>query len=327
LAVVHSTLGKRSALLLVTTVLIASALPLFPMGSAVQSGGTGLEDADRAGCHCHNLAPDPGVTLNIMGLPERYEPMEIYELIITVAGGPPLDVNATATGGFMVTSTNGSFAVPEGSDMVQVFNNGQSASHTLAGNKVRQWRLVWRAPSEGTGEAIFYLSANSVNGDGVETGELDAYNHARSFSAGEAKAVVEDDGPSEWGVPLAAYWMGTISFLATLVITWIAYYIVKGTSRHHQVHIGSRKRYVVEERTAPSSFGTTFLIAALTIVEVVAAVVLVRNMWDGVDEIALSMNLAVVLGLFVMILAIYRSTFVPRLDRIEPEETGPGAGG
>lgn len=327
MAVVNSTLGNRSAVLLVITVVVACALPLFPVGSAVQSGGTGLEDSDVAGCHCHNLEGDKDVTLNLMGLPERYQPGDVYDLVITVAGGPAIDELATAAGGFILSCSNGSFAVPEGSDQVQVFNNGQSASHTGVGNKVRQWRLVWRAPKAGIGDAVFHLSANSVNGDGIETGELDAYNRMRTYSAGEAQETIEDGGPSEWGVPLAAYWIGTIAFLATLVITWVAYYLIKGTSRHHVVHIGSRRRYVLEERTSPSSFGTSFLIAVLTIVEVVASFLLVWNIRDGASETALAVNLAVVLGLFAMILAIYRSAFVPKLASIEPEEIGPGARG
>ncbi len=327
MAVLSTTLGRRSVSLLVMAVLLACALPLLPTGSAVQSGVTGLEDSDRAGCHCHNLAPDPGVTLNLMGVPERYEPGKVYDLLITVAGGPPYDELATASGGFMVSCTNGSFAVPEGSDQVQVFNNGQSVSHTLAGNKLRQWRVLWRAPGDDVGDAVFYLSANSVNGDGVETGELDAYNSLRTFSAGKEVVVEEDAGPSEWGVPLAAYWMGTIAFLATLIITWVAYYLIKGTSRHHVIHIGSRRRYVVEEQTSPSSFGATFLVGALTVVEVGAAVMLVLNIHEGASETALAVNLAVVLGLFVMTLAIYRSAFMTKLTRIEPEEKGPGARG
>jgi hypothetical protein len=262
-----------------------------------------------------------------MGLPDSYEPGTVYDLVITVAGGPPYDELATASGGFMVSCTNGSFVVPEGSDQVQVFNSGQSASHTLAGNKVRQWRLLWRAPGEGVGDAVFYLSANSVNGDGVETGELDAYNSMRTFSAGEPAEQEAETGPSEWGVPLAAYWMGVIAFLATLVVTWIAYYIIKGTSRHHVVHTGTRRRYVVEERTAPSSFGAALLIAALTIVEVIAFVLLLVNIQTNASETAMAVNLAVVLALFAITLAIYRSTFMPKLASIEPEETGPGAGG
>jgi hypothetical protein len=174
---------------------------------------------------------------------------------------------------------------------------------------------------------VFLLSANSVNGDGVETGELDAYNQLRTFSTGEARKVVQDGGPSEWGVPLAAYWMGTIAFLATLVVTWMAYYLIKGTSRHNVVHIGSRKRYVVEERTSASSFGASFIIAVLTTVEVVASFLLAWLIMEGASETALSVNLAVVLGLFVMTLAIYRSAFVPKLASIEPEDVRPGAGG
>jgi hypothetical protein len=87
------------------------------------------------------------------------------------------------------------------------------------------------------------------------------------------------------------------------------------------------QRYVVEERTAPISFGASFLIGLLTAIEVVAFGLLVLNIVNGVGDTALAVNLAVVLGLFVMTLAIYRSSFVPKLASIEPEETGPGAGG
>lgn len=327
MAVVHYSLEKRSAALLLMVAMIALALlPLMP-GSAQQSGGVGLEDSDRAGCHCHNIAPDPGVTLNLMGLPDRYEPGQVYDLLISVAGGPPITEGMVAEGGFMVSCTNGTFAVPEGSDQVQVFNGDRTASHTLAGDKYRQWRLLWRAPKEGTGDAVLYLSVNSVNGDGVETGDIDQYNSVVAVSLGEPQAGVVDEGASEWGVPLAAYWVGTLAFVATLVLTWAAYYVIRGTSRHNVVHIGSRKRYVVEERSPPSSYGAAFLIALLTVVELASAFLLVEGVVGGRSDIALAVNLAVVLGLFVMIVAIYRSAFIPRLASIEPEEPGPGAEG
>jgi hypothetical protein len=305
------------------------ALPLLPLapGSAQQSGGVGLEDSDRAGCHCHNTAPDPSVTLNLMGLPATYEPDRVYDLIVSVAGGPPVTEGLVALGGFMVTCTNGTFAVPEGSDMVQVFNGDRTASHTLAGNKYRQWRLLWRAPREGTGDAVFYMSVNSVNGDGVETGDLDQYNSVVAVSLGEPQVSDADEGASQWGVPMAAYWVGTTAFLATLVLTWAAYYVIRGTSRHHAVHIGSRSRYVVEERSPPATYGAAILVAILTVVELASAFLLVEGVVQGRSDMALAVNLAVVLGLFVVIVAIYRSAFIPRLASIEPEGPGPGAEG
>jgi hypothetical protein len=303
------------------------SLVLAVPSAAVHNGGTGLEDADRAGCHCHNIEADPGVTLNLMGLPEGYDPDQVYELIVTVAGGPPMDEGTLNAGGFMVSCTNGTFAVPPGSDLVQVFNEGRSASHTMAGNDHRQWTVLWKAPKEGSGDAVFYLAANTVNGDGVETGELDAYNLLRTISMGTPQAVDPEDEVSEWGVPLRAYWMGSIAFVATLALTWMAFYLIKGTSRHHTIHIGSRRRYLVEERTPPSSFGSAFILTVLAIVEVGAAVVLFHGLYQGGGEVGLAINLGVVLGLFFVILAIYRSTFVPKLTSIKPESPGPGEGG
>jgi len=214
-----------------------------------------------------------------------------------------------------------------GSDLVQVFNDDQSASHTLVGNDYRQWRLLWRAPPEETGDAVFRLSANTVNGDGVETGELDAYNQLRTVSFGADEAAEAEDDASEWGVPLPAYWMGTIAIVATLILTWAAYYLIRGTSRHHVVHLGSRSRYVVEERTPPSSFGAALIILVLTVTEVVAAIVLVQGILGTTSDLGLAINLGVVLLLFLIITVIYRSAFVPRLTSIEPEGARPGARG
>ena len=317
---------RPSASLLSLVLLVAVATTLVPVSLGVHNGGTGLEDSDVAGCHCHNVGPDPGVTLNLMGLPERYVPDQVYELTISVAGGPPVFEGIQNVGGFMLSCSNGTFAVPEGSDVVQIFNDGGSSSHTMAGNDYRQWTVMWKAPREGTGDALFHLSANTVNGDGVETGELDAYNVILSLSLGTAQAVDMEDDVSEWGVPLSAYWMGSIAFVATMALTWVAYYLIRGTSRHHVVHIGSRQRYVVEERTAPTSFGAAFIIAVLAIVEVAAAGILFYNLREGGGEVGLAINLGVVLALFLVIIVIYRSSFVPQLVSIEPEETGPRGG-
>jgi hypothetical protein len=317
--------GAALALALLAAAL-AVAVGSLP-SSGTQAGGVGIQDADMLGCHCHNVAPDPNVTMNVMGVPERYSPDTSYDLTITVAGGPPIVEGMANEGGFILTVTNGTLAVPVGSDLVQVFNDERSASHTLAGNDHRQWRLVWNSPKAGTGDAVFYLSANTVNGDGVETGELDSYNQMRTVSFGTAQVVEEGGGVSEWGVPLRAYWMGTIGFVAVLVLTWAAFYVIRGTSRHHVVHIGRRMRYRVEERTPPSSFGAAVVIAALTAVEAVAAGLLTVRLVEGEANEGVAVNLGVVLALFAIVLAVYRSAFVPRLVRIEPEEAARGGGG
>jgi len=313
-----------ASLLLLLLLLVCGAAA--PPASATSAGGLGLQDSDINGCHCHNVAPSPGVTLNLMGLPESYAPDTAYELTVTVAGGPAMSTGMTNAGGFMVSVTNGTFSVPTGSDSVQTFNEGKSASHTLAGNDLRQWKLVWRSPKAGTGDAVFHLSANSVNGDGIETGELDAYNRELTVSFGTAQQAAASAGVSEWGVPLRAYWMGTIGFVAVLVLTWAAFYIIKGTGTHNVVHIGRRRRYRVEERTPPTSFGAAVLIAILTVVEAVAAAILVAGIGEGRSGEGLTVNLAAVLVLFAVILALYRSAFVPKVVRIDPEQAPKGGG-
>ncbi len=327
-ATAHAFRGRTAlaAAGLLAIALAALAIALAPGASATQAGGVGIQDADLLGCHCHNVAPDAGVTLNLMNVPERYVPDTAYELTVTAAGGPTMFEGMASAGGFILTVTNGTLAVPAGSDLVQVFNNELSASHTLAGNDYRQWKVVWKAPKAGTGDALFYVSANTVNGDGVETGELDAYNMMRTISFGTPPATVTEDGVSEWGVPLRAYWMGTLGFVAVLVLTWAAFYIIRGTSRHHVVHIGRRMRYRVEERTPPVSFGAAVVIAVLTGVEAVAAFFLVTSIVDGEATEGVAINLAVVLALFAFVLAVYRAAFVPKLVRIDAEEAPRGEG-
>jgi hypothetical protein len=315
-----------SAALLLALACALLVLPSMPEASAISAGGIGLQDADTAGCHCHNVAPNANVTLNLMGMPERYVPDTAYTLTVTVAGGPPMFPGMLNAGGFMISCTNGTFQVPPGSDLVQTFNEGKAASHTLAGNDYRQWKLVWRSPKAGTGDALFHLSANSVNGDGVETGELDAYNMMRTYSIGAPQVTATGAGVSEWGVPLRAYWLGTIGFVAVLVLSWAAFYLIRGTSAHNVVHIGRRMRYRVEERTPPTSFGAAVVVAILTVVEAIAAVVLVQNLTSGRGGEGMAIDLAVVLALFAVILAVYRAAFVPKVVRIEPEEASKEEG-
>ena len=58
-----------------------------------------------------------------------------------------------------------------------------------------------------------------------------------------------------------------------------------------------------------------------------AAAVLVDNLIEGASGVGVAINLAVVLILFVFILAVYRSAFIPSLVSIEPEEASKRPGG
>lgn len=145
------------ALLLLTTV---SAVALL---SGVDGRSDGTQITAREGCTCHAAQPSDFATIELAGLPERYEGGKRYSLTVTVqAPVQPLPVAQNA-GGFALEANAGRFEAPAGATDVQV--TGAIASHAEAGNDQRTWKVDWIAPAQG-GDVTFAAAANAVNGNG-----------------------------------------------------------------------------------------------------------------------------------------------------------------
>jgi hypothetical protein len=137
--------------------------------------------------------------------------------------------------------------------MVQNGDEATTLTHTEAGSNPtdRSWTIVWTAPSTGSGDVTFWLTGNSVNGDGAPTG--DAWNRL-SFSLGEGEdagntrtifAGNGDVAPPEaesghvdlhhMGAPFRAHWLGLLGFGAVIaVILFCGFFLRYGFSRHYE---------------------------------------------------------------------------------------------
>ncbi|HWG91651.1 MAG TPA: choice-of-anchor V domain-containing protein [Candidatus Thermoplasmatota archaeon] len=156
---------RRSLPLLVLAV--AAPLLLLAMGPSA-GNSAGVDGVGKGGCVCHG-AMSAQASVNVTGFPAAYVPGSNYTLTVTVTGPAALPVGLNQ-GGFSLDleAENGSAGLldPIGGTTVQIVD-GVRATHTGDGNGQREWTLGWTAPAAGAGTVTAYLSANAVNGDGL----------------------------------------------------------------------------------------------------------------------------------------------------------------
>ena len=137
--------------------------------------------------------------------------------------------------------------------MVQNGDDVTTLSHTEAGSNPtdRAWMIEWTAPATGSGDVIFWLAGNSVNGDGSPAG--DSWNRL-SFSLGEGvdsgntRTIFAGNGDvappaaesghidlHHMGAPFRAHWLGLLGFGAVVaVILFCGFFLRYGFSRHYE---------------------------------------------------------------------------------------------
>jgi hypothetical protein len=128
-------------------------------------------------CHFGGALNEPGGSLSIDGLPERYAPGETYRLIVRLRGG---EVGAA---GFQLsarTAAGAQAGVLASGGMkthVQAGAGGvQYAGHTEAGSSptapgAAEWAVEWTAPARGAGPIQLHASANAGDGDNSPIGD------------------------------------------------------------------------------------------------------------------------------------------------------------
>ncbi len=228
---------------------------------ARSSGITGDEaegDTDVAvsGCTCHSnneFSPDDSVTLILDGVPYFWAEGITYQLMIQLIGGPEIDTHSN-TGGFSMKVSEGTLAAGDGyQSMVQNGDGTDTLTHTSAGAKSedRTWHVTWTAPASGSGDVTFWLSGNSVNGDGAPAAP-DAWNRlAFSLSEGEDTGMTQahynsngevepqaagghDTNLHEMGAAFRAHWLGLLGFGAVImVILFCGLFLRYGFSSHY----------------------------------------------------------------------------------------------
>ncbi|MFQ6128494.1 MAG: choice-of-anchor V domain-containing protein [Thermoplasmata archaeon] len=161
---------EKSRLVMVTVLFLIVAGSIGFLGTASQDG---IWDQYEKGCTCHPFSPFiPEAQVSIPDLPLQYTPGQSYTIRVVVTGGPdPNSGGTNAQGGFNLNVSAGTLSVPPGPVYVQVNLQGNQSTHTTDGNDQRMWEIDWLAPDPGTGDVIFTVSGNSVDGDGTMLGD------------------------------------------------------------------------------------------------------------------------------------------------------------
>ena len=132
-------------------------------------------------------------------------------------------------GGFLAVVTEGEFVSDEN---YWVGGNGLYLSHNDNSNSVRNWTFQWTAPAEGTGDALFTIYFNAVNGGEGAGG--DQWSTVSTVSLGTPQETSSDVSIHELGVTLMQYWIGLIGIAVVLLSVLIAYIVIRGGSAHYR---------------------------------------------------------------------------------------------
>tara|TARA_Y100000588_G_scaffold164848_1_gene178918 strand:- start:124 stop:948 length:825 start_codon:yes stop_codon:yes gene_type:complete len=246
---------KMVLIITLSSLLLASAT-IAESDGITGDKAEGDSDVAKNGCTCHSnnqIAPSDSVTLILDGAPFMWSEGTSYPLTIQLIGGPEI-TSGSNTGGFSMLVSAGTLEAGTGYESL-VDNDGseQTITHTSSGAKVsdRIWQVVWTAPSTGNGEVSFWLSGNSVDGNGAPMAP-DAYNrlsfilhegsddgNTRMIFAGDGniQAPAAESGHVDlhsMGAPFRAHWLGLLGFGAVIsVVIFCGFFLRYGFSRHY----------------------------------------------------------------------------------------------
>ncbi|MBT5184074.1 MAG: hypothetical protein HOM47_02745 [Euryarchaeota archaeon] len=139
-----------------------------------------------SGCVCHGDGTySDDTTITFEGVPVNWTAEETYTIYVNMTGPDSEGINS---GGFNLRASTGELTAVDG--MVQIVD--EQATHTPAGNDIREWVLEWTAPSNTNQNVIFYLFANAVNGDS-SANSMDHWNSQTISVAGQEQPVEESE--------------------------------------------------------------------------------------------------------------------------------------
>ena len=253
--------GKINDLKMVLILLLSSLL--LASGTIAESDGItgdvaeGNTDVAKNGCTCHTnneIAPSDSVTLILDGVPYAWAEGTTYTLTVQLIGGPDIAGGHSNSGGFSMRVSEGTLGVASGFEGL-VDNDGseQTMTHTSDGAQVtdRTWQVTWSSPASGSGNIIFWLAGNAVDGNGAPMAP-DSYNRL-SFSLtegnddGSTRMIFAGDGNIQapaaesghidlhsMGAPFRAHWLGLLGFGAVISVTiFCGFFLRYGFSRHY----------------------------------------------------------------------------------------------
>ena len=216
------------ALLIVTALIVGKSAQGYPNGG-VSGGDEWAADSIENGCSCHmDEQLDEGM-YSIVGIPNEYVPENTYNISLAINDTTVVSVeDAIRYGGFLAEVSEGAFVTDEN---YWIGGEGAYISHNENSNDVRNWTFQWTAPVEGTGDAIFIIYFNVVNGQGTNG---DQWGYLSAVSLGTPQASSHEVSIHELGVTLMQYWIGLIGLGVVLLSVLIAYVVMRGGSAHYR---------------------------------------------------------------------------------------------
>ena len=218
------------ALLLLTALIIGKSAYGYPTGGdAPGAGEDWANDVMENGCTCHTDEQLDEGTYMFEGMPAKYTPDVVYNISLSINDKNVISgENVSRYGGFLATTSEGTFISNEN---YWVSSEGNYISHNDNSNIVRNWTFQWTAPSEGTGDALFTIYFNVVDGIG-STG--DQWSYLTAVSLGTPQTGSEKVSIHELGVELMQYWIGLIGLAVVLLSVLIAYVVIRGGSANYR---------------------------------------------------------------------------------------------
>ena len=163
---------KKNKLLFVALPILLIALISATLNSGGSPGGKTGSPLDGNNCsQCHACTPINMENLITTDIPETgYIPGTTYTLSFGAANP------AAQKMGFEFTAENnenkaGTFIITN-STVTKLTNGDNAVTHNgVANSNAYSWTFDWTAPVAGTGTVTFYGAANTVNGDGLTSGD------------------------------------------------------------------------------------------------------------------------------------------------------------
>ncbi len=218
------------ALLILTALLAGKSVEGYPAGGAQEGAGDEwAADVIVHGCSCH-----AGNQLNegmykLEGIPQKYVPEQTYNISLQIN-----DTNVVSEdgvdryGGFLSEVSEGAY---QNNENYWVGTDGTYISHNANSNGIRNWTFQWTAPAEGTGDAVFTMYFNVVNGVGATD---DQWSYFTAISLGTPQLASEEISIHELGVELMQYWIGLIGLGVVFLAILVAYLVIRGGSAHYR---------------------------------------------------------------------------------------------
>jgi hypothetical protein len=218
------------ALLLLTALLVGKSVNGHPGGGSEEGAGENwAKDAIADGCTCHTDEQLNEGMYRLDGIPNTYVPETTYNITLTVNDTNVDSVDGSVRyGGFLAEVSEGIFVANEN---YWLGGSGSYISHNDNSNTVRNWTFQWTAPTEGTGDALFTIYFNVVNG-AATTG--DQWSYLTAVSLGTPQETSSEVSIHELGVTLMQYWIGLIGIASVLLSILIAYIVIRGGSAHYR---------------------------------------------------------------------------------------------